>query len=82
MDKPHEHEWKPGGTTSQTELISKSPQSNLDDIIARVSYQTLVCNCGKVKKVQVGIDKERFRGDDMRRAQGLSPLGNLPGSHG
>lgn len=84
-DEKHVHKWDvfiSGDLIREEGLISKSPCSEMDDIIGTKVIQLQGCKCGAVRRALVGIEKERFRGDDWRRARGLPPLGNLPGSYG
>lgn len=81
----HQHVWDVWITDDlirEEQVISRSPCSRMDDILGTAVIQLQGCKCGAQRRAVVGVEKERFRGDDMRRAQGLPPLGNLPGSHG
>lgn len=81
----HKHKWDVFITSDlirEHRVISHSPCSHADDIIGTAVIQLQGCKCGAQKRAVVGVEKERFRGDDERRAAGLSPLGNLPGSNG
>lgn len=85
LPEGHKHKWNVRITDDlirEDAVISRSPRSRMDDILAVKVIQLQGCECGAQRRAVVGYEKERFRGDDMRRAQGLPPLGNLPGSHG
>jgi hypothetical protein len=75
------HKWKPGGTVRQSRE-SRSPYSTYDDLLWDDILQVQVCECGETRRVKVGEDRLRHRGDDIRRAAGKRPLGRLPGSNG
>jgi hypothetical protein len=85
MSDEHIHKWDVWITDDlirEDGVISKSPCSTADDILAVNVIQLQGCKCGARRRAVVGYEKERFRGDDWRRARGLAPLGNLPGSYG
>ena len=84
-ENDHKHKWDVWITDDlirENRVISRSPCSHADDILGVAVIQIQGCKCGARKRAVVGIEKERLRGDDERRAVGLSPLGNLPGSNG
>lgn len=85
-DENHKHVWNVFVSDrldrQPNVCISRSPCSAYDDIIATVVWQLQGCECGAKSWQLVRCERERFRGDDIRRAQGLAPLGNLPGSNG
>ncbi len=70
----HDHVWQPNGTVEQ-DRVSRSPCSRLDDHLWTDILSVQVCTCGAVRKVKVGEKNLRRRGDDLRRAKGLAPLG-------
>lgn len=85
-EEKHKHKWEVFVSDKLDRepnvCISRSPCSDMDDIIATVVRQLQGCKCGKTSWRIVRYEKERYRGDDVRRAAGLQPWGNLPGSHG
>lgn len=85
-DDQHKHVWDVFITADVTrihdQVISHSPCSHADDIIATIVYQRQGCKCGAERNARVAFERERFRGDDQRRAAGMAPLGDLPGSWG
>lgn len=70
----HEHEWTNGPTMRQSE-VSYSPCSTADDHLWDWIVQVQTCGCGKTRRLVLGYENRRRRGDDARRARGLRPLG-------
>lgn len=74
MADAHEHEWRDGAVTRQEE-VSCSPCSRMDDHIWEWVIQHQTCTCGATRRLVLGYENRRRRGDDYRRANGLQPLG-------
>jgi hypothetical protein len=70
----HRHEWQPNGTV-RANRVAASPCSRLDDHLWTDVLSVQVCACGAVRRVKVGEENLRRRGDDYRRARGQQPLG-------
>ena len=74
MPDEHEHEWTNGPTLRQSEE-SASPCSRSDDHLWDWIVQVQTCGCGATRRLVLGYENRRRRGDDARRARGLQPLG-------
>lgn len=70
----HEHKWM-NATTMRQARVSASPCSRMDDHLWDDVIQVQTCECGETRKLLLGYENRRRRGDDMRRAAGREPLG-------
>lgn len=70
----HQHTWREGRTV-RSHKCSPSPCSRLDDHLWTEILQRQTCACGAVRVVMLGFENLRRRGDDLRRADGLQPIG-------
>jgi hypothetical protein len=73
-DADHNHIWQPNGII-KVKRVARSPCSTLDDYLWLDVMSVQVCGCGAVKRVKVGEENLRRRGDDYRRREGKRPLG-------
>lgn len=70
----HKHRWTNGAVLTQ-ERVSASPCSTWDDHIWEDIIQVQNCECGATRRLLLGFQNQRRRGDDLRRAAGNEPLG-------
>jgi hypothetical protein len=70
----HEHRWQNGPTTRQSRC-EPSPMSEFDDHLYDEVVLTQTCECGATRRLAIGFENRRRRGDDHRRAIGKAPLG-------
>lgn len=62
----HVHQWHANGLMRENRVLS-SPCSELDDWLYTSVLSVQVCSCGEVRRVKVGEENGRRRGDELRR---------------
>jgi hypothetical protein len=73
-DEGHSHQWQNSAVIRQQHCLP-SPHSTADDHIWDWVVQMQTCSCGATKRLVLGYENRRRRGDDARIARGLRPLG-------
>lgn len=74
MNDEHRHAWQNSALTERSR-VDHSPCSTWDDHLWTDIIQVQTCECGETRRLWLGFKNRRRRGDDIRRADGMEPLG-------
>lgn len=67
-EEAHDHEWQAHGLVREARE-ARSPCSRWDDVLYDAVYAVQSCACGKVQKTHVSNERQRRRGDDLRKSR-------------